>query len=152
MFHKAVEATKTLCQYNSATNTYGIPSLALKIGHTLKKCAMIKTNVTVCDGQTDLAKGCQEFRSLCKDEWSDLISSGALLRLNTAKMNKGQSLPLTEDIEKLQTFLKDQSKIIKLNMETVISKSSWDKLNSITLTQLVMFNRKRGGEVERIRK
>ena len=51
MFHKALEATKTLCQYNnSETNTYGIPSLALTIGHTLKKCAMIKTNVAVCDG------------------------------------------------------------------------------------------------------
>ena len=108
MFHKAMESIKTLCQYNSETNTFGIPSLALKIGHTLKKCAMVKTNVAVCDGQTDVAKGCQEFRSLCKDEWSDLISSGALQTLNAATRNKGQSLPLTEDIEKLQTFLKDQ--------------------------------------------
>lgn len=87
---------------------------------------------------------------MCKDEWADLISSSALRTLNDAKMNKGQCLPLTEDIEKLQAYLKEQTGVLVKKIEDKMVKSVWDELNLITLVTLVLFNRKRGGEVERI--
>lgn len=41
MFMETARITKVFCKYSPETNTYGLPSLALKIGHSLKKCAVI---------------------------------------------------------------------------------------------------------------
>lgn len=60
-------------------------------------------------------------------------------------MNKGQLLPLAEDIQILQSYLNERTS----DLQKSFSRSAFDALNRITLARLVLFNRT-GGETERI--
>lgn len=60
-------------------------------------------------------------------------------------------LPLSEDILKLQKFLQTSSELAAKALEDWrFSKGHWELLNKLTLAKIVMFNRRRGGETERI--
>ena len=149
-FPAVVKCTRTLCGFNDNTNSYANPSLALKLGHSLKKCAKIKTSMALIEGSEDMRKNADAFYTLCENEWSDSISSSALQTLTANKMNKGQGLPLTEDIKKLQSMLKEKNEKLVVLLQKSVKKSIWDELNQTTLARIVMFNRRRGGEAERI--
>jgi len=83
-------------------------------------------------------------------EWTDEISSMALSTLKTAKMNRPQRLPLTEDLQKLNECLnKDIEHHSKLLCDKV-NVNSWYELAECTLAKVILFNRKRSGETERL--
>lgn len=150
-FPTVIKATRVLCKYSIETNTYGNPSLALKLGHLLKKAAKVCKTDSLIHGNNDLISRCEEFLTLLESEWTDEISSTALRTVVQTKINKGQGLPLTEDIQKLQTFLKNKSVELKARLESdTVTKSDWDFLNQITLANLVLFNRRRGGGTQRL--
>lgn len=56
-------------------------------------------------------------------------------------------LPLSEDIKKLQDHLKCLEEDTKRALLEHPSQSSWSELSRVTLTQLILFNRCREGEV-----
>lgn len=121
-FPTVVKCTRTLCGFNDNTNSYANPSLALKLGHSLKKCAKIKTSMALIEGSEDMSKNADAFYTLCENEWSDSISSSALQTLTTNKMNKGQGLPLTEDIEKLQSLLREKNEKLVVLLQKSVKK------------------------------
>ncbi|KAH3741512.1 hypothetical protein DPMN_048237 [Dreissena polymorpha] len=57
------------------------PSLALKIGHLLKKCAKVAKSEALIIGDLDQGTRANNFLTLCNDEWADEISSCALQTL-----------------------------------------------------------------------
>jgi hypothetical protein len=59
-------------------------------------------------------------------------------------------LPLSEDLSKLVSFLQKNSNLLAESLDKTFSKFNWELLNQVTLAQLVLFNRRRGGETERI--
>ncbi|KAL4230711.1 hypothetical protein ACF0H5_011086 [Mactra antiquata] len=64
--------------------------------------------------------------------------------------NNKQILPLTEDIMKLQAYLKNLWSTNVATLQKDFSKSAYDILNQVTLARLVLFNRRRGGETQRV--
>ena len=108
----AVNATRLLCMYKEDINKYSNPSLALKLGHLLKKCAKIQKSSSLIECDSEKGRKADEFLSLVEAEWTDDISSSALQTLASQKMNKGDMLPISEDILKLQAYFNDQTKNI----------------------------------------
>ncbi|XP_060572464.1 uncharacterized protein LOC132730528 [Ruditapes philippinarum] len=149
-FPLAVKATQYLCKFNEETNKYLNPSLALKIGHLLKKCAKIQRTEALIQGDLLLKEKAVNFLTICEGEWTNEISSCALQTLTDNKRNKGKMLPLSEDLSKLVSFLQKNSNLLAESLGKTFSKSNWELLNQVTLAQLVLFNRRRGGETERI--
>ncbi|XP_069110207.1 uncharacterized protein [Argopecten irradians] len=149
-FPTVLKSTRHLCGYSCSENKFSNPSLALKIGHLLKKCAMIQKANALMTEDTSLGSKSDAFLSLCEMEWTDSVSGMALQTLSTAKMNKGQLLPLTEDIKKVQEYLKEKSSNLTESLKKTFTKETWNTLNQVTLARLVLFNRRRGGEAERI--
>ncbi|KAK3084356.1 hypothetical protein FSP39_012139 [Pinctada imbricata] len=144
----AVKATQSLCGYGNKDNTYSNPSLALKIGHLLKKCCKVKIyKALISRTETNDA---EKFCRLCEEYWEDDVSNAALQTLRTEKRSKGNILPLTEDIRKVQNLLKEKSRSMAEKLSKSFTKAGWDTLNQATLASLVIFNRRRGGETERI--
>nr|XP_022290881.1 uncharacterized protein LOC111102433 isoform X2 [Crassostrea virginica] len=149
-FPAVVRCTKFLCGFKENSNSYSNPSLALKLGHSLKKCAKIKKSIALIQGNEDSTKNADAFFTLCENEWTDSVSSSALQTLASNKVNKGHGLPLTDDIQKLQAHLKEKTEKLIVQLQETVRKSVWDELNQVTLARLVMFNRRRGGEAERM--
>jgi hypothetical protein len=110
-FDVVVKAGRQVCGFSNDTNKYAIPSLALKLGHALKKCCAIATCASIKDCDDDKRKASDDFKYLCDKEWTTQVSSAAMSTLASAKMNKSYLLPLTE--ESLTVSLQRKARIVK---------------------------------------
>jgi hypothetical protein len=145
------QAVQTVGGFSKESNEYDKPSLCLKLGHSIKKCAIIWKSRAMQLGDSGLRQRAQDFLELCDLEWSDRISSAALRTLSQRQWNKPKRLPLAEDIAKLTAYLHEQIAAANVELSKPDSnKSDWQTLARLTLVQVMLFNRRRSGEVERI--
>ena len=77
MFRNVVSAVRNEAGFHESTQSYATPSLALKLGHTLRKCAKILKGKAIEQQNNDLLKNSNDFFELCTIEWSDEVSSNA---------------------------------------------------------------------------
>lgn len=153
-FQTLVECVRQVSGFNLETNNFATPSLALKLGHSLKKCAMILLSEalqTMSKDQEDKAKA---FIRLCEMEWSSEVSTAALGTLHSQKLNRMTVLPLTEDIVKLHDCLTKSSaeslEVLQSACSTESAAKSWLMLAQSVLAQLILFNRRRVGKVSKM--
>ncbi|XP_033638838.1 uncharacterized protein LOC117299409 [Asterias rubens] len=151
-FNEVIEATRRAAGFQEETNLYTTPSLALKIGHSLKSCAEILRGDALLSRDTVLEKDCKAVISLYNLNWEGEVSHHALRTLHEVKRNNPKLLPLTGDIVKLSRYLKNQvqerhKELQKTNKDVP---KVWTKLAELLLTQIIVFNRKRPGEVSKM--
>ena len=145
-FRNVVAAVKRVSGYNDNTHEYATPSLALKLGHTLKKFAMIVQGKGAENGDDAMCKNASLFTDRMTSDWSIFVSAGALRTLKEAKRNKPTMLPLTEDVMKMNKLLKEtgrnsfsvfqQCKVNSPEMEEV-----WRDLEEVTLATVILFKK-----------
>ena len=153
-FRRTLNAAKLLAGYQEEDGLFSTPSLALKLGHSLKKCATILQGKHLEDGDTEGASRAASYRQLVEMNWSDEVSRSALRTLTRNKMNKPRLLPLTEDIVKLSKHLKEEAAkqcvIIENASDSDNIQAAWKLLNEAALASIILFNRKRAGEVSKM--
>lgn len=126
---------------------YRKPSLALKLGHSLKKLAEIKRGQCMRSGDDAGKNDAENYILLHETEWAEKVSSHALQTLAERKFNEPSLLPLTEDVVKLKGFLlKEMQTLITLLNGSQVSVSIWRDLAMATLCRVTVFNKRRGGE------
>jgi hypothetical protein len=154
-FKDVVDCVRKVAGYVEASNTYDKPSLAVKLGHSLHKCAAYLKSMALQECNGDLLTRADAFEHLYSIEWSSEVSTAALRSLNDRKLNKVTVLPLARDIKRLSEFLSQMvtSSMQKLNSGDSSSEciSSLVTLTEATLAQIVMFNRRRAGEVSKMK-
>ncbi|XP_065051971.1 uncharacterized protein LOC135681426 isoform X3 [Rhopilema esculentum] len=109
-FDDIVLATRNLCSHtanpqNDHLSSFEKPSLALKLGHALKKGAMILRGMALRQKDIESKQNVEMFLELLDSEWSTKISSAALRTLSDGQFNKAPVLPVTEDLMKLREHL-----------------------------------------------
>ncbi|KAK9688430.1 hypothetical protein QE152_g35338 [Popillia japonica] len=154
-FDVIVQATKTLCvtNINFAKRTeFQIPSLALKVGHSLKKCISYERGNALRSGNIKRNRELESFLSLMDMEWNIRISSNALNTLHVRKFNCTQLLPITSDLIKLNNYLEAEIKKYKAEIEKMYqpSPSCWSRFATVLLSKIVVFNKRRSGETSRM--
>ncbi|KAG1934044.1 hypothetical protein F2P79_020181 [Pimephales promelas] len=132
-FMKVIEAVKETSGFEEHNNSYKIPSLALKIGHSLLKVSDIIRCHALMAGDEDLIKSSEAFQKLYQAKWSEYISHCALSTISDLKYNKLGKLPLTEDIQKLHKHLDKKAELATADLK------------------IVLFNRRRIGEVSKMK-
>jgi len=86
-----------------------------------------------------------------KGEWADSISTTALRTLSERQWNRPKRLPLAEDKKKLTEYLRNKLEdAMKKLMSPNCLPGDWRDVAKLTLVQVILFNRRRSGEVERI--
>ncbi|XP_069102076.1 uncharacterized protein [Argopecten irradians] len=147
-FEACVRAVQSLCGVKCGTSAR-IPSLALKIGFSLSKCANIKLSRALIEGDSVIQDNVERFLKLYSLEWNTEVSSTALRCLETKKWNKPSLLPLTNDVIKYQKYLNNQ-----IDKQCMLLKANnfqgWRPLCEALLVSIILFNRRRSGEVERL--
>ncbi|XP_055019964.1 uncharacterized protein LOC129411849 isoform X2 [Boleophthalmus pectinirostris] len=104
-FQRVVQAVKKVAGFDEEKQLYGTPSLALKLGHTLKKiCDIIHCRALVVEDE-ELCKSTDRFKKLYASKWSELVPHSALNTLSDAKYNKPSTLLFTEDVQILHQYL-----------------------------------------------
>ena len=113
---------------------------------------MIAKSTFIKEGKLSLLQETNQFIDIFPSEWSDNVSSRALRNLHDKHLDKEIILPLTNDLMKLfknlDKDIKELTNLIK-NSSNIISKQ-WKTLASTTLCKLIVFNKRRGGEVGRM--
>lgn len=149
-FPHVIEAVHSVAGLNEETSTYKAPSLALKLGHNLKKMANIIECEAMMSGDKNTLSNVQAFKQICDTKWSECVSSQALRNLSEAKWNSPQLLPFAEDVKKMHQYLDSQSKEYQTKLEEEPSIKHWAELAKVTLCQVILFNRRREGEVSKM--
>jgi len=116
---------------------------------------MLLVSEALQTGSKDKEEKANAFIRLCDMEWSNEVSTTALSTLRTQKLNKVTIVPLTEDITKMHSFLKKSKAHAQaaLQSDTVGAEErakSWLSLAQLMLAQLILFNRRRVGEVSKM--
>ncbi|XP_060522328.1 uncharacterized protein LOC132699555 [Cylas formicarius] len=153
MFDLIIQATKSLCvthQNVALRPEFELPSLALKIGYALKKCAAIKRGSCLRGGNLSGNETLLCFLSLMDLEWNTRVSSSALATMYNRKMNAAELLPLTSDLIKLSSYLNEEMTKEQIFLSNCATIKTWSRLASLTLSKIILFNKRRSGESARM--
>ncbi|KAL1448116.1 hypothetical protein WDU94_012365, partial [Cyamophila willieti] len=134
-------------------------SLVLKLGPLLKKVATLfrGINLKKCglkNEDRDLYQYNQQqakyFLVLMDLEWKFRLSSSALSNMKEKKFNDANLLPLTSDLINLRLYIdKKQEKYMKNLSNGSDSVSDWRGLSESTLASILLFNKRRSGELSK---
>ncbi|CAJ1081294.1 hypothetical protein F2P79_020338 [Xyrichtys novacula] len=149
-FMYVIEAVKDIAGYNGETDAYRCPSLALKVGYSLKKISMLVESRANVQSDYSAAKDARTFRSVYEARWNELISAASLRTLQESKWNTPQLLPFTKDVQTLHSFLDAQQEELFSQLSSETSPQTWAQLTKVILTKVILFNRRRSGEVSKI--
>jgi hypothetical protein len=97
---------RTICGFDAARNDWRLPTQALRMGFWLKTCASILHTEALAACDSEREKQAEDFLTLYRKEWSDEVAFRARRVIRERKLNKPQPLPLTEDLQQLQAYLK----------------------------------------------
>ena len=146
-FKFLIQAVTDLCGWDDLTETISKPSVGIKLGHSLTKCAKLLRRNAMEGRNRVLKRECEDFIDLMKDNWNDEISRASRDELNQRKWNKPTLLPLTADLQVLSKHLKQviTSSLASLANDAHDIDAYRDILTAV-LSLKILFNRKRAGE------
>eukprot|EP00057_Strongylocentrotus_purpuratus_P010114 XP_011664588.1 PREDICTED: uncharacterized protein LOC100888406 [Strongylocentrotus purpuratus] len=155
-FDTVVEATRLLCKPQEDQTMSGVtltksPSLGIHIGHSIIKCCQIKRGQCIRLGDTRKKQDADNFKELFEAEWTDLIASPAHQALKERVSFSAQDLPSTADLQRLLAFTEKAIVDGTAKLHTSSSSTDWRKLANTIFVACTVFNKRRGGEVARIR-
>jgi hypothetical protein len=155
-FQTVLAAVRAVSGYSDSDHGYKTPSLAIQLGKDLKKCAMILKSMAIEEDDEVTAKHAESFVNLCSSDWNDEVSGGARQQLRVQKANKPKLLPVASDVIKLNSHLKN----IQIESMSIVKNGTmtddefagaFRSLSETVLAQLILFNRKRQGEVSKLK-
>lgn len=148
-FDAVISGIQAECKYSveNGVPSFEVPSLGLKLGHTLRKCCYIKMGLCIRAHDEQGERDAEQFLRLLEMEFKDHVSSIALKTLENIQRKKPECLPVTKDIVKFQNFIKE--KVITLTAQAMKEKSgqNYCDLAKATLARIITFNKRRSGEV-----
>ncbi|MEW8545003.1 MAG: hypothetical protein AB2693_15875, partial [Candidatus Thiodiazotropha sp.] len=133
------------------------PSNAINIKYDLIRMTDAKWSLSVkeLDKQptqawTKSKHEAEEFLQLIKRNWSEKVTRLARKVLDERRLNQIQQLPQPEDLEKLSQHL--QKKLTESDLDE--KSATWDAYKDViryTQTRLMIYNKRRSGELEAIK-
>ncbi|XP_064648164.1 uncharacterized protein LOC135500562 [Lineus longissimus] len=151
-YRDVVACVKQISGFCGESHQVTTPSLALKLGHSIKKCEKIVKKNAMEMKLKEAKEDAAEFIGMCNDYWTEDISTHALRNLHEAKRNKIKYIPLTNDVKILSNYLrrKGEAAFNKLSKSSHDS-TSWRDLAEVAMSQLILFNMRRQGEVSKMK-
>lgn len=150
-FYALIQAVKKVSGFNDEKHSYQTPSLALKLGHSLQKiCDIVHCRALMAE-DTEGIRSTQTFQKLYSTKWAELISHTALITLSEAHFNKPSTIPFTEDVQCLHRHLEKVADSASENLKKTQSAQAYGELSRATLAKIILFNRRRGGEVAKMK-
>ena len=149
-FNHVIRAVKEVAGFDEKTNTFEKPTLATKLGQSIQRVADIMEAEALFSQNNENKLCVQEFRRMYSLTWNKMISSAAYRTLEEKKCNKPKLIPLADDVKKMHMYMTDKQ--TKYRGQLLVEKTSrnWSNLDKVTLAQIILFNRRREGEVSKM--
>lgn len=147
VFMKAVDM---VAGFDSSKTTYRAPSLVNHLGNSAQECANILQTRAIKIEDEDLQAKVVNWLKLYKQGFYYGVGKSALNKLAEKKWNKPRLVPVAKDIMKLNNFINKTIEEANKSLDKGFDKKAFDDLNKATMLQVIVFNRKRIGEVEKL--
>ncbi|XP_040051115.2 uncharacterized protein LOC120830500 isoform X2 [Gasterosteus aculeatus] len=149
-FPHVVSAVNALAAYDPEKKTYGLPSLAIKLGYNLQKtCAIVEGNA-VRRGDAGSAEAARSFLAVYHDKWNALVSGGALTSLRETKLTKEKKVPFAQDVKRLNAHMEEVHLVAEKNLRDAATAENYASLAKVTLARTLLFNRRSVVEVSSV--
>ncbi|KAF5276617.1 hypothetical protein FQR65_LT16264 [Abscondita terminalis] len=151
-FDVCVRAIKDVGGLNSNCSTFKAPTTVLTLSTICKQAAEVWKAECIKNNDV-LGKRCTEdFLTLFKVTFPAELANTAIENRVQQQRQKVVKLPLKDDIKQLVAFLRRNRRewFLKVRNETSNLNYALRQLASFTLVSLMVFNRRRPGELERI--
>ncbi|XP_036379353.1 uncharacterized protein LOC118774233 isoform X4 [Megalops cyprinoides] len=146
-FTETVKAVKFTCGYDSETHKYKVSSLATKLGNILVKLSKLLKAQALITKNEGLVQKATDFQEVYKARWNELISATASHNTAETKWNAPTVLRFTEDVQKLHAFLNKMQDECISQLSAEATSKAWSDLAKVAMAQIILFNRRREGEV-----
>ncbi|KAJ8379773.1 hypothetical protein SKAU_G00005510 [Synaphobranchus kaupii] len=146
-FPDLLDVVKEAARFNASLNRFENPNLALRIGFALKKVANNMLYQSIIGGDDSQMKSVQCFLDLHSKQWPVIMAHLARSGASELKYNKPTLLPLSDDVKKLAKLLEKTADAAFKTLETSNAVKGYSDLCKATLSQVILFNRRRAGEV-----
>jgi len=148
LFDEMMTSIQLLCVSDQVEGLkqFGIPSLALKLGHSIRKCCNIIRGRALRLNDIKKSSEMQNFLTLMELEFNSRVSSTAVATLQRKKIAKQELLPLTSDLMKVNALLKEETKELITSGAIRCKFESYKRLQILTLAKITLFNKKRSAE------
>ena len=144
---KAVRAVSGELTTEGDTSNSECPSAAIKGGYSIKRLAEIKRARAIRASSPKETTDAENFLKLYELEWAEQISSRASKKLDQRKFNKVERLPKSSDIMIVSRYLDRELETWK-EVAASPTAEAYSRLNTALLVRLILFNKRRPGEVE----
>lgn len=161
LFDMVLEAVHAVCKYTESDSTIAaritIPSLALKLGHSVKKCCTLLVGKALRERNALLEQDAEAFAKLFNNEWTERVSSIALRTLHDDKRNVPNLLPLTEDLVKMKDYLEKRlATLCEMRSSVPVDDAHslgkiFSELVDVIMCRIILFNKRRSGEVSKVK-
>lgn len=151
-FDALVHCTKKISKYNADTQTYGAPSLAANMGTLIKECIDAAYSLSLKSGiSRDKLDEFKILKDLIITEWKYEVATIANNNLQQNKWNKPSLIPLAQDLALIKSYLTiEAKKNVSALEKDGNNQKSFKTLQEIIYVQLLLLNRRRVGELQRM--
>lgn len=122
-------------------------NIGLLLGHIYRA----KIALAIQDKDWSARTDAKEFAWLLNTYWNKRVNSAATKRINHEKRLKPRLIPDTEDLVKLRDFMMKKIAEHSSNLSNKVNKEDWTQLCKVTMSRLIMFNRRRPAEVTELK-
>lgn len=144
-FKLVIASAKKANGFDASKKASATPSLACKLGYTLKKACEITVVESLMNDNAETGQKAKNLIILLESDWKTYVSKHARKNLEQRKWNKPNVLSLTEDIVKMHNHLKNVENKSREELAKSPNAIAWRTLAESVLYEKTFFNEGWGG-------
>ncbi|KAJ8947494.1 hypothetical protein NQ314_008594 [Rhamnusium bicolor] len=149
-FQLITQALHKIGEYNENTGHFMKPTLPSTVGTALKYIGKLYISCCIKYKDESTKKEVEDLMVLLRTDLESTVNKTSIESLLRQKRQKKVILPDTKDIKNLNDYLlKNRNHYFDDLVKRDFSYKSWLELSKFTLLSVLVFNRKRPGELER---
>lgn len=145
-----VEAIRKMSKFDSQTNLFGSPGTALTSITLMNTVGDLLVVESMKMEDFEKETNVKRFLTVFKRDVRTKICKLAATTKSIRKRHKKLNIPTLEDVNKLALFLDSERDAVFNQMNEEYSYQNWIKLSELTLASVLLFNRRRTGEMRNI--
>ncbi|XP_011313619.1 uncharacterized protein, partial [Fopius arisanus] len=149
-YDSSIDAVRQVAQYDTITNIFRTPTVAANLGTYLTQIGEILMVECIKRDDDSKLKEVKKFMKVHKVEFGVVINKRVMESQAQMQRHKKIILPLTDDIKKLVTYLNVNLNEKLEQLSNAYSYEDWLALAQLTMASIVVYNRRRTGEISNI--
>lgn len=145
-----IEAIRSMGKFDSKTKHFGSPGTASTTETLINTIGELLGIEAIRMDDENIEKSAERFLKVFKRDCRTKINKLVAVTKAKNRRNKKENIPTTADVIKLAKFLDSERDAYFSQLNQKFSYQNWLKLSQLTLVSILIYNRRRAGEMQNI--